>query len=205
MQQQQRYAAASNGAAGAAPSVKVDGLGVKVVSRQGADGPAARAYKYRIASLGAAAAAGDMSVGAARVGVASVGAARGNTTHETLPANSTADAAVSSNSSSNSSGNSSSSSSNSSTAEAPEVWSHGLSGRAAHRRQQQQQQQQKQQVLTKASRHLLADAGMLAGDDSWMDELFGAETDDAYDAQADAYVEKQFCGKGVCLKMHGWG
>jgi hypothetical protein len=65
--------------------------------------------------------------------------------------------------------------------------------------------QRRQQQLAKPSRHLLAKAAAAAeaaavveydADESWLDGLFGSETEDAYDAKAAAYVEKQFCGKG---------
>jgi hypothetical protein len=133
-------------------------------------GPAARAYKYRIASVGVASAAA-VNLTAAAVNLTAAAAA----------ANST-----------NSSSSSSSSSSNSSSMES-EVWIHTPHG------------QRRQQQLAKPSRHLLAKAAAAAeaaavveydADESWLDGLFGSETEDAYDAKAAAYVEKQFCGKG---------
>lgn len=143
--------------------------------RRGADGPAARAFKYRVASLGgAAAAAANLKVATASVGVtASVGAGL--------------------NSSAASNNNSNSSNGTTTTAATQDVWSHGPSMRAAHRRQQQQQQ-----LEAKASRHLLAaaEAGRSGEYSTWLAGLFGGEDLDAYDEQADAYVEKQFCGKG---------
>jgi hypothetical protein len=120
-------------------------------------GPAARAYKYRIASLGVASAAAV------------------NLTAAAAAANST-----------------NSSSSNSSSMES-DVWNHTPHG------------QRRQQQLAKPSRHLLAEAAAASeaaavveydADESWLDGLFGSETEDAYDAKAAAYVEKQFCGKG---------
>jgi hypothetical protein len=50
----------------------------------------------------------------------------------------------------------------------------------------------------KASRHLLAEGGAAGDDEAWLDGLFGDEGGDSDDAQADAYVQKQFCGKGGC-------
>jgi hypothetical protein len=92
-----------------------------------------------------------------------------------------------------SSSNSSSGGSNSSNTQ---VYAHHM---RSHRRQPHPAAAEAAAVpAAKASRHLLAEGGAEGDDGSWLDGLFGDQEGDTSDAQADAYVQKQFCGKGGC-------